>query len=247
MGTHPPDFESIKRISHNGIEYWSARDLAPLLGYDRWENFELAIQRAITMCASTKLKLSEHFSVTSKAISMGKGAKREIRDYFLTRYALHLVLVCSDKTKPETAQALAYLTLTSLDNNKDYYAVAKKLGISVSNEIDLTKEQQTIRQIRKTFKHLRTIEQYKVGPYYIDLYFADYRIAVECDEDGHRRYAQDVERKRQNYIEQTLNCTFVRYNPDSPNFNIGDVINQIVQLIYGEGYTKEEYGARIPT
>jgi len=145
------------------------------------------------------------------------------------------VLVCSDKTKPETAQALAYLTLTSLDNNKDYYAVAKKLGISVSNEIDLTKEQQTIRQIRKTFKHLRTIEQYKVGPYYIDLYFADYRIAVECDEDGHRRYAQDVERKRQNYIEQTLNCTFVRYNPDSPNFNIGDVINQIVQLIYGEG------------
>ncbi len=145
------------------------------------------------------------------------------------------MLVCSDKTKPETAQALTYFTLTSLDNNKDYYAVAKKLGISVSNEIDLTKEQQTIRQIRKTFKHLRTIEQYKVGPYYIDLYFSDYRIAVECDEDGHRRYAQDVEYKRQNSIERTLNCTFVRYNPDSPNFNIGDVINQIIQLIYSGG------------
>lgn len=227
-------FDTIRHMDGER-EFWRARELAPLLGYDRWENFELAIQRAITMCSSTKLALSEHFSVTSKAASVGIGGKREIRDYFLTRYALHLVLVCSDKTKSKIAQALAYFTLTSLDNNKDYYARANKLGISVSNEIDLTKEQQTIRQIRKSFGHLRTIEQYKVGLYYIDLYFPDYRIAVECDEDGHRRYPQNVECKRQNSIERTLKCTFVRFNPDSPNFNIGDVINQIIQLIYGQG------------
>jgi very-short-patch-repair endonuclease len=234
MEAQSPNFESIKQISPHGVEYWGARDLAPLLGYDKWERFEGAIKRAMTVCAVTQLEVSEHFSVTSKIASLGSGAKREIRDYYLTRYALHLVLICSDMKKPETVQALAYLTLSSLDRNIDYYGVAKRLGISIQNEIDITKEQKTIRQIRRAFQHLRTVQQYKVGPYYIDLYFPDDRIAVECDEDGHRRYTQEVERKRQNYIEQKLNCTFVRYNPDAPSFNIGDVINQIIVLIYGE-------------
>ena len=105
----------------------------------------------------------------------------------------------------------------------------------------------TTTQIRKTFKHLRTIEQYKIGPYYIDLYFPDYRIAVECDEEGHRKYSKEVEFKRQSYIEQTLGCIFVRYNPDSLNFNIGDVINQIIMLIFGEEKIKEEHNARTIT
>ncbi len=228
-------FESIKQVTHSGVEYWSARDLVPLLGYDKWQNFDIVIQRARTICALTNLELSEHFSVTSKVISAGFGAKREVKDYYLTRYALHLVLICSDMRKPETVRALAYFTLVSLDGNIDYYITAKKLGVSISNDIEITKEQRTIGQIRRAFKHWETIWQYKVAPYYVDLYFPDYRVAVECDEEGHRKYTQEVEFKRQNYIEQALGCTFVRYNPDAPNFNIGDVINQIIVLIYGKG------------
>ena len=233
METQSPDFESIKQINAYGLEYWVARDIAPLLGYNKWERFEGTIKRAMSVCALTRLEISEHFSVTSKVAPLGSGAKREIRDYYLTRYALHLVLICSDMKKPEIVQALAYLTLSSLDRSIDYYGVAKRLGISIPSTIDITKEQKTIGQIRAAFQHLRTVQQYKVGPYYIDLYFPGYRIAVECDEEGHRRYTQEVERKRQNYIEQALGCTFVRYNPDSPIFNIGDLINQIIVLIYG--------------
>lgn len=229
-----PDFDSIKHLNPYNVEYWEARDLAPFLGYDKWQNFEVAIQRAMTVCTLTQLDASEHFSVTSKVASLGSSAKRKIKDYYLTRYGLHLLLICSDLKKPETLQALAYLTLSSLDRNIDYYGVAKRLGISIPNNIDITKEQKTIGQIRRAFQHVRAVEQYKVAPYYVDLYFPDYRLAVECDEEGHRRYSQKDERKRQNYIEQKLNCVFVRYNPDGPNFNIGDVINQIIVLIYGE-------------
>jgi DNA-damage-inducible protein D len=141
MEAQSPDFESIKQISPYGFEYWSARDLAPLLGYDKWQNFELVIQRAITVCTLTQLEISEHFSVTNKVISLGFGAKRKIRDYHLTRYGLHLALICSDMKKPETLQALAYLTLSSLDRNIDYYGVAKRLGVSIPNDIDITRLQ----------------------------------------------------------------------------------------------------------
>ena len=50
MNSQSPDFESIRKFSPNEAEYWSARELAPLLGYTRWENFEVAIKRAKTAC-----------------------------------------------------------------------------------------------------------------------------------------------------------------------------------------------------
>ncbi len=228
-----PNFESIKQVNVLGNDYWSARDLMEALGYENWQNFEIAIQRAIDVCASTTIDSLKHFSLASKVAIIGYGTKRLIKDYYLTRYALHLLLICSNAKKPETIQALAYLTLASLEKNIDHYAVAKELNISIRDDIDTTHEQKTIKQIRKAFIHFTTIPQYKVTPYYIDLYFPSHKIAVECDEQGHRRYALENEIKRQKYIESTLNCTFVRYNPDALDFNIGDVINQIMVLIYG--------------
>src|SRR5260370_33248907 len=89
MEAQSPDFESIKQISHYGADYWSARDLVPLFGYDKWHNFDIVIQRAMTICSLTNLELSEHFSVTTKAISIGFGAKGHDKAYYMTRYPLH--------------------------------------------------------------------------------------------------------------------------------------------------------------
>lgn len=109
-------------------------------------------------------------------------------------------------------------------------------GISFPSDMPVTTEQQTIGQIARAFAHLRVVMQYKVPPYAIDLYFPDQGIAVECDEDGHCRYDQESETRRQRHIEWALGCTFVRYNPDAPTFHIPDVINEIMLAVYGRNH-----------
>ena len=234
MSMPSPDFDSIKWVNPYGVEYWSARELAPLLGYDKWQNFDIAIQRAMANCNVAGQEFSSHFLVTTKTALLGKGGKRYILDYLLTRYALHLILVNSDTKKSEIARALACFTLVSLEKGADYKKLVKEFNISIPENIVVTKEQKTISQIIQAFKHIPAIPQYRVFYYYIDLYFPQHKIAVECDEEDHRRYTQESEQTRQRRIMNALKCTFIRYNPDSKNFNIGDVIHRIMVSIYEE-------------
>ena len=76
-----PDFESIKCMNPYGTEYWSARDLAPLLGYNRWERFEVAVQRAMVACEQAGQIVDDHFRASSKMVSLGSRAERGIKDY----------------------------------------------------------------------------------------------------------------------------------------------------------------------
>ena len=46
---------------------------------------------------------------------------------------------------------------------------------------------------------------------------------------------REAESVRQECIESALHCRFVRYNPDAAGFNIGDVIQQIMLLVYSKG------------
>jgi very-short-patch-repair endonuclease len=108
--------------------------------------------------------------------------------------------------------------------------IAHSLGIEVGTRLYSTKEQHTLAIISAAFSHIKQIHQYTVGDYRIDLYFPDYRIAVECDEQGHR-HKRNADIHRQQFLEETLQCVFVRYNPDSKNFNIGNAINQIMRII----------------
>ena len=102
---------AIQTTENEQIEYWYARDLMKLLGYSRWENFENAIRRAIESCETAQIEVSDHFREITKLITAGKGAKRPVSDYMLTRYACYLIAMNGDTTKDEIAFAQSYFAV----------------------------------------------------------------------------------------------------------------------------------------
>ena len=93
------------------IEFWYARELMPLLGYERWENFDKAVSRAMDSCETSGIKVSDHFREVTKMVSLGSGAQRSIKDYMLTRYACYLIAQNGDPKKEEIAFAQSYFAV----------------------------------------------------------------------------------------------------------------------------------------
>jgi DNA-damage-inducible protein D len=99
--------ESIKKTIDN-FEYWSARELMSVLGYTTWAKFSLTINRAKESFETSKGIITDHFVGAGKVIIAGKGAKHNISDILLTRYACYLIAQNGDPRKPEIAEAQMY-------------------------------------------------------------------------------------------------------------------------------------------
>ena len=103
--------KEIKDDAKNTIEVWYARELQQVLGYTRWENFVVAISRAIESCKTLKVNVDDHFREVTKMIPTAKGAHRGVQDFMLTRYACYLIAQNGDPKKEEIAFAQSYFAL----------------------------------------------------------------------------------------------------------------------------------------
>ena len=103
-------FEDIKYIRKDGSEYWSARELADVLDYSQWRNFQKVIDRAMIACENSGHEIEYDFAEISKIVEAGATSK-SIKDYELTRYACYLIVQNGDPRKEVIALGQTYFAI----------------------------------------------------------------------------------------------------------------------------------------
>ena len=104
-------FEEIKHIDENGVEFWYARELMPVLQYSNWQNFEKIIKKSKISCQNSDISVFEHFIDVNKLSKRANNAEVEINDYKLTRYACYLIAQNGDSRKRVIALAQTYFAV----------------------------------------------------------------------------------------------------------------------------------------
>lgn len=104
-------FEEIKEIDENSIEFWRARNLFPLFGYSRWEDFKNLINRAKKAAFKSGQQIENHFRDLTKMVQLGSNSLRKVKDYKLDRYACYLIAQNGDPKISQIALAQTYFAI----------------------------------------------------------------------------------------------------------------------------------------
>lgn len=104
-------FEQIRRTNSAGNDHWSSRDLANVLGYTDYRNFEQVVSKAKTACFNSGHRVDDHFVDITEMVEIGSGAKRKIVTTLLSRYACYLAIQNADPTKGIVAAGQTYFAV----------------------------------------------------------------------------------------------------------------------------------------
>jgi very-short-patch-repair endonuclease len=98
-------------------------------------------------------------------------------------------------------------------------------------------ENQTIGFIENAYGNMLNLKrQHVFGKYRADLYFIDYKLVIECDENDHVDRDPIQEKVRENYI-RSLGNKIIRYNPNVKGFDLSNVLREINAVLF----SKEKY------
>jgi DNA-damage-inducible protein D len=140
LNQHNATFESIRSVDENGDEYWSARKLAAVLEYSVYRHFLPVIERAREACRKSEQETVEHFEDTLEMVEIGSGAKRQIEDVRLSRYACYLIVQNGDPSKPVIALGQTYFAIQTrrqeLADNEQFVRLSEdEKRLAIRNEL----------------------------------------------------------------------------------------------------------------
>ena len=108
---HHETFDGIRQFDADGNEFWIARQLAKVLEYSEYRHFQPVIERAKESCRNSGHPVEDHFEDVLDMVDIGSGAKRQIADIRLSRYACYLIVQNGDPSKPVIANGQSYFAL----------------------------------------------------------------------------------------------------------------------------------------
>jgi DNA-damage-inducible protein D len=108
---HHQTFEEIRETDKEGHEYWAARTLAKALEYSEFRHFLPVIEKAKEACLNSRHRPEDHFEDMLGMVKIGSGAKRELQDFKLSRYACYLIVQNADPSKPVIANGQTYFAI----------------------------------------------------------------------------------------------------------------------------------------